>query len=99
MAWRVLSRLAAAATRARICLARGVEHRDQRFVLFAAAPRMLRRMAPGRATRLLVRGEGRPLHHAHAEAAWHRHGARQLPRLGHLQPAREARSVSLAIST
>ena len=56
--------------------------RDQRLVLLAAAPELVCRVAGPDARRLRLRGQGRPLHHPHEEAARRRDPARQLLRLG-----------------
>src|SRR5438046_6041725 len=64
VARRVLSRQAAAAQRAEIRVADVADDRDQRLVLFATKPGLLRRVARRHARRFRVRGEGAEVHHA-----------------------------------
>ena len=71
--------------------------RDQRLVLLAAAPGVLRRLVSRDAAGLPVRGQGLALHHAPAAAEEHRQAARQFLRFRHLQPARQARAVPVAV--
>src|SRR5205085_3720313 len=88
----------AAASRARVLRAPFPDGGDQRLVLLAAATRVLRAVVRGDTRGLRVRGERVALHHAHAAPQPHRETARQLLRLRHPQPARQARTLPLAVS-
>src|SRR4051812_40378661 len=97
MARRVLSERTRAAPRARIRLAAVPDDRDQRDLLFAAAPRVLQVLVRRHAAGFPLRDQGKPLHHAHETAARHRAAAREPLRLGPFPAAREDGAVPLAV--
>src|SRR5690606_14981407 len=96
LARQVLSERLAAATGAGLRGASVPEHRDQRQLLLAAAPRELRVLVGRRAGRLRVRGQRLALHHAHAAPRERGDGARELLRVRPLRARPEARPDSMA---
>src|SRR3546814_7880671 len=69
------------------------------LVLFAAAARVLRALVRADATRFRLHRERQSLHFTSPAAARRRTTAHEFPRIGHLQPPREARTVPMAAAT
>ena len=95
VARRVLSRQAAAARGARVRVAQAVATIEINGSFYSLQrPEYYARWRDESAGRLRVQREGRPLHHAHAEAAQRRAGARQLLRVGRREPRRRSSARS-----
>ena len=75
-----------------------VDDRDQRLVLFAAAPGELWPLVRRDARRLRLQRQGPALHHPHEAAARHRCADGELLRVGRAAPGPQARAGAVAVS-
>src|SRR6185369_15626382 len=97
LARELLSEKAPAVARTAVRGANFFLDRAQWLVLFAPAPFQLCAVVRADSTRIRVRDQGQPLHHAHAQVAGHRSGPRELSGIGSLRTRRQAGALPLAV--